>query len=53
MLAAKVAEPKLPVEVLLIPVPLHVPPAEADTSVTGKSDWQNGPAGVMVPSGTP
>ena len=38
VLAARVDEPKLPVEVLLIPVPLQVPPVEAATNVTGKSD---------------
>ena len=38
VLAANVADPKLPVAVLLIPAPLHVPPADAETNVTGKSD---------------
>ena len=51
MLAARVVDPKLPVEVLLIPVPLHVPPAVAAVKVNGREDWQNGPAGVIVPSG--
>ena len=51
-MAASVADPKLPVEALLIPVPLHVPPGLAAVSVKGREDWQNGPAGVIVPSGT-
>ena len=37
---------------MFIPVPLHVPPALAADNVIGSSAIQNGPAGVIVPSGT-
>ena len=41
---------KVPLVALVIPVPLHVPPAPAATRLTAASVWQNGPAGVIVAS---
>lgn len=41
---------KVPLEVLVIPFPLHVPPGSAALSVTDDALSQNGPAGVIVAS---